>query len=82
MRLGLAKAYPRVHYTARVDWDKCTRCGLCIGRCPFDALYHDGTTIRIHGEMIRHIVFDPRLCWGCGLCANSCPEKAIKMQVL
>ena len=82
MRLGLAKAYPRVHYMAEVDWDQCTLCGICLGRCPFGALYHDGTTVSVHGEKFRTMVFDAENCYGCGLCANTCPENAISMQPL
>ena len=82
MRLGLAKAYPRVHYEAQVDWDKCTLCGICLGRCPFGALYHDGTTVSVHAEKFRSITFEAEKCFGCGLCANTCPENAISMQPL
>jgi ferredoxin len=79
-RLGLEKVYPRVHYLAELDWDRCTHCGVCIGRCPFGALYHDGATVTLHGERIRQVVFEPENCWGCGLCANTCPEEAIRME--
>lgn len=80
LRLGLAKAYPRVHYVAAVNWDQCTFCGICLGRCPFGALYHDGSTISVHGQKFRALTFKSENCFGCGLCANTCPENAILMQ--
>ena len=80
MRLGLGKEYPRVHYTADIDWDKCTHCGACAGRCLFGAFYHAGNTVSLHGHTLRRIEFDAEKCWGCGLCANTCPQAAIVMR--
>lgn len=82
LRLGLAKQYPRAHHVGRFDWDACTHCGLCIGRCPFGALSRADTPYRTHGVLQKHIRFDPDHCWGCGLCANTCPEEAITMEGL
>jgi len=81
-RLGLHKKYPRVHYVAQFDSERCISCGTCIGRCPFGALYHDGATIVLHGETRRKITFDADQCYGCGLCATSCPQSAVTMQPL
>jgi NAD-dependent dihydropyrimidine dehydrogenase PreA subunit/DNA-binding transcriptional regulator GbsR (MarR family) len=81
-RLGLEKRYPRAYYTAVVDWDKCTHCGVCLGRCPFGAFYQDGTEARLHGESFRKVSYDDDLCWGCGLCANACSDLAIEMKPL
>ena len=82
LRLGLAKKYPRVHYVAQMEQERCQGCGTCVGRCPFGAVYHDGTTISLHGTSRRSIVLDPAKCFGCGLCATSCPEEAIAMEPL
>jgi ferredoxin len=81
-RLGLEKIYPRAYYTAAIDWDKCTHCGICIGRCPFGAFYQDGSEIRSHGERLRQVIYKDDRCWGCGLCVNTCPEAAIEMKSL
>ena len=79
-RLGLSKRYPRAHYSAAIDWDRCTHCGICVGRCPFGAFYQDGAEIRLHGQARRQVMYDEDRCWGCGLCANACPEMAIEMR--
>jgi ferredoxin len=79
-RLGLDKLYPRAYYTADIDWDKCTYCSICVGRCPFGAFYQDGAEIRLHGETLRRVLYEDERCWGCGLCGNACPESAIEMK--
>jgi ferredoxin len=81
-RLGLDKLYPRAYYVAVIDWEKCTHCGMCVGRCPFGAFYQDGTEIRLHGERLRQVLYENERCWGCGLCVNACPKSAIEMKPL
>lgn len=49
---------------AVIDPDKCTRCGLCIELCRFNA-------IKDNFEV------DPIECEGCGVCVDLCPENAI-----
>jgi ferredoxin len=82
LTLGLAKQYPRAHYVARLDWIKCTHCGICIGRCPFSAFHRDDTPFRDLGVVAKRVQYDAERCWGCGLCANTCPEGAIVMEAL
>jgi ferredoxin len=82
IRAGLEKQFPAVHYSAEVNWDQCTHCGVCTGRCPFGAFYQDGTTVSIHGATVRQVQYDAEQCYGCGHCATSCPEAAITMKPL
>ena len=49
-----------------VDYEKCTRCGLCEEQCRFGA--------------IESVKVDPVSCEGCGVCAYVCPEHAISMK--
>ena len=43
----------------------CVSCGVCIGRCPHDALTIDPGT--------RHVKLDPEVCVQCGECVGKCP---------
>jgi MinD superfamily P-loop ATPase len=52
-------------HTARIDLDRCTRCGLCRDLCKWNAISVD-------------FVVDPISCEGCGVCCHFCPEKAIE----
>ncbi len=51
------------------DDDKCNRCGLCIPKCPVDAI----SSVR------DRIVVDPQRCDGCGKCFKACPEVAFRL---
>ncbi len=49
--------------------EKCILCGLCVEKCPFNALHIEGDGI---------VVGDT--CRMCGLCVRHCPEKAIRFE--
>ena len=51
---------------ARIDPERCSRCGLCEQACRFDA---------IHGYQVDEVA-----CEGCGLCYHLCPEKAVELR--
>lgn len=51
----------------RVDFDKCTLCGVCQKICEFNAIAVLPNTVMIFDE----------LCHACGACKLGCPEKAI-----
>lgn len=54
---------------AKVNIDKCTGCGICLERCPFNA-----RTL----ESEKAYTID-NLCFGCGLCVTTCPTGAIHL---
>jgi MinD superfamily P-loop ATPase len=53
-------------HTARIDPDRCTRCGVCRELCRFQAID-------------QSFEVDPIACEGCGVCYYFCPEKAIAL---
>ncbi|MCX5919660.1 MAG: 4Fe-4S binding protein, partial [Deltaproteobacteria bacterium] len=48
---------------ARIDPEKCDRCGKCVEACRFEA--------------IEDFRVDPIACEGCGVCFHVCPQGAI-----
>jgi ferredoxin len=53
-------------YIAEVDERKCIGCGICVEKCPIEAIsLIDG---KVHDDKNR--------CIGCGICVHHCPENA------
>ncbi|MCP4694909.1 MAG: hypothetical protein GY859_43175 [Desulfobacterales bacterium] len=59
------------YYTSVIDPEACTGCGVCVERCPTEAisLNHDEKAER-----------EESCCFGCGVCARFCPEEAIALK--
>ncbi len=56
--------------TCRVDPNRCTGCGTCVGVCPQGAAsLRDGVAS-----------IDASLCRGCGVCIEECPAGAISLE--
>jgi len=51
---------------AEIDLEKCSRCGLCVDICRFNA--------------IQDFRVDRFACEGCGLCREVCPQEAVSMR--
>ncbi len=56
-------------FTAYVDSNLCSSCGLCISVCPVHAVTIADTAI-----------IDADMCIGCGLCSSHCPVQAIHLK--
>lgn len=57
--------------TWNIDNDVCQSCGICIGKCPTNALSMDGD----------EVIFNEEKCIFCGECEAICPVTAIKVDV-
>jgi len=70
-----AHTIARAEHVAVVDKELCAGCGLCAGRCQFDAI---GSAAR---DGIDIAVVDSDKCYGCGLCRKACDQGAISLAV-
>lgn len=62
------KRAPKGVYST-IDKEKCTRCGVCLRSCFYDAIKLEKTGA----------VVDPLKCDGCGMCVEVCPYDAAKL---
>jgi ferredoxin len=58
-------------YLSVIDPQICTGCGICVERCPTDAI-----SLTEAGWAQR----DENACLGCGVCSRFCPEEAIALK--
>jgi coenzyme F420-reducing hydrogenase delta subunit len=54
-----------------IEDDYCSRCGICVAVCPFEAISKD--------EEQNKIILDVEKCRVCGLCVSTCPLAAIDL---
>lgn len=54
-------------FSAQIDTILCRRCGLCVRKCPFNAI-----------NSSLEIIQDK--CMGCGVCVSLCTQKAISLR--
>jgi len=84
-QLDVAGLWPLTRYVAKHLETRCTSCGRCVKRCPFDAFKFRNASTAPQPDSIsqkkekRTVVFDSQLCRGCGVCSTGCPENAIEM---
>jgi MinD superfamily P-loop ATPase len=65
--------------TARIEPERCTRCGECVVVCRFGAVTeHYQPTADSNYPTLWTI--DPVACEGCGVCAHFCPQQAIAFE--
>jgi MinD superfamily P-loop ATPase len=68
---GLEAPEPIYQKIPLIDKEKCKKCGLCVEKCRFNALF------QLPGKSPTVV---ENLCCGCGLCWTICPYGAIKTE--
>jgi ferredoxin len=76
---GHGKSMDVSNYSAVIYPETCKGCGLCVKRCPMEAieLKASGQTINKVGKIAA---LKEDLCIGCGVCAFKCPTKSIVLE--
>ena len=72
------KSMTKSNYQVEVMQETCQACGLCIKRCPMDAIELKFST-RSTNKFRKAIVVDTDVCIGCGVCVHKCKTKAITL---
>jgi heterodisulfide reductase subunit A-like polyferredoxin len=66
--LGTKGVWPKSHYIAQYNRERCNHCGACVKRFHFEAFYHDGSIIDIEEKLKKGVAVNLEKCLGCGLC--------------
>ncbi len=68
---GVLPLINSTYYLSDIDQEACSGCGICVERCPTEAIQ-----LNENDEAER----EESLCFGCGICARFCPEEAISLR--
>ncbi|MCJ7683180.1 MAG: 4Fe-4S binding protein, partial [Desulfobacteraceae bacterium] len=59
--------------------ETCKACGLCVKRCPMDALSLEDSS-KTTNKTGKAAVLDPDKCIGCGVCVYKCPTESLILE--
>jgi electron transport complex protein RnfB len=77
-KLGHHKGLDASNYLVTIQPATCKACGLCVKRCPMDALQltHSAVSSNKYRKAAKLITDD---CIGCGVCVHKCPTQSLKL---
>ena len=70
-RSGTLPMINSTYHLSVIDEAACSGCGICVERCPTDAIVLNADNVAQRDESA---------CLGCGVCSHFCPEEAISLQ--
>lgn len=67
------------NYQVRINPGTCKACGLCVERCPMDALTLEDCA-EASNKTGQAPMLDPDKCLGCGVCVHKCPTESLTLE--
>jgi len=65
------------NYIPKINNDLCTKCEICLNKCPMGVIYHKLPNEPDSSD--ERMFINEEYCIGCGVCATNCPNDAIKL---
>lgn len=78
-KLKHAKSMDASNYRVRTHPETCQGCGLCVKRCPMEALQLESSP-EARNKTGKVAILNLDLCIGCGVCAHKCPSKSLVLE--
>ena len=78
-KLRHEKSMDASNYRVRTHPETCQGCGLCVKRCPMDALQLESSP-EARNKTGKVAVLNLGLCIGCGVCAHKCPTHSLVLE--
>jgi NAD-dependent dihydropyrimidine dehydrogenase PreA subunit len=78
-QMGFEKSMDKSNYLVEVTPETCIACGLCVKRCPMDAIQLKFST-KATNKFRKAVVVDTDLCIGCGVCVHKCKTESIMLK--
>ena len=74
------KSHDFSNYRLRIQAETCKACGLCVQRCPVQALrLEDSPVTRNERRKAAKLIY-PDQCLGCGVCVYKCPSQSLSLE--
>jgi len=78
-KLGHAKSLDASNYSVQVEAATCKACGLCLKRCPMDALQLTYSS-KAKNKFSKAVGVKLASCIGCGVCVHKCPTQSLALR--
>lgn len=75
-QLNHHKSVDPSHYTVSISPETCKACGLCVEKCPMDALTLDHHPMSENKKGLAPAAENEK-CLGCGVCVHFCPTGSL-----
>jgi len=74
------KSHDFSNYRLRINSETCKACGLCVQRCPVQALRIEDSPLAKNNQGKAATLIHSGQCLGCGVCVHKCPTQSLLLE--